>query len=187
MGLADQMQEARGGRFVIGAGGLEAPSGKQINIQPNRSYWLGASTSPKHIFVTGVTDDTITFREYPYNKDQRIQAWIGRDLIQKGTTTHLQHYSKFMDPGLKASLTDMLNGGKGKPEKLSDHQPVDVLVKPAPGHEGEDLWYAAERYGGVGGLEIKGVMHYDIATDGARLKELKKDKKFTIVKTKNRS
>lgn len=180
------LSEAVTRRAVIGAKGLEKPGGDKLSVLPNRVYWLGASTSPKMIFVTGVSGDKVTYKSYPFEQgsDHVIELWIARDLIAKGTTTHLKTYGKYMTPRLKKSLEDMLVGGEGSPEKLKDYMRVEVTVTAAPGITG-DLWREAERYGSVGGIEKDGVYHYAITTDNMTLAELKKDKQFKIVSTKD--
>lgn len=175
----DDLREAG---FVIGARGLEKPSGGKLNILPKRVYWMGASSSPSMVFVTAVKGDSVSYLNSPFDgSPRRMQKWVAKDLIDKGTRTHLKMYGQHMDKRLKRSLEDMLDGGAGKSEKLADYQLQYALVRPAK--EGEDLWREAERYGGVGGVEVDGVMHYEIRLSGAALRELRANKKFVVVKT----
>lgn len=188
MSIAGQLGSAlaESNRMVIGSSGLGKPSGAKLSVLPNRVYWLGASSSPQMIFVTAVTDDRVSYKSYPFERssDNKIEMWIARDLIAKGTTTHLKTYGKYMSPRLKQSLEDMLSGGEGKPEKLKDYLRVEATVKAAAGVQG-DLWREAERYGGVAGTEKDGVTLYVITTNNATLAELKKDKQFAVVSVKD--
>lgn len=187
----ESLEEAR---FVIGAGGLQTPGGGKVSILPNREYYLGASSSPKHIVVTKVSDDRVTYRAYPYEKDHFIEKWIAADLIEKGTTTALSRRGKWMDPAEKRSYEDLLKGGKGRKVNLKDFERVVVLVGKGKGHESKDLWRDAEMYGGVGGLagpsgDFSDKAHdyrYEISTDRKTLKKLKADKKFVVLSVKKR-
>ena len=190
MGLSQQLQAARlseGRRGIIGPGGIGRPSGSQLNIQPNRIVWMGASSSPQMVFITKVSDDAIRYLSYPFedSKEHYVQKWIGQDLIAKGTETHLKHYAKYIESGLKRSLDDILAGKPGRAEKLSDWKRVYVLVKAAPGLD--DVWRAAEEYGNVGGLGEPGPnMQYEIHTDNRTVPKIKADKRFTFVKTSSK-
>lgn len=196
MPLAKTVQERtlEESRLVIGAGGLQKPGGGKVSILPNREYWLGASSSPQHIIVTKVSDDRVTYRTYPYDKDHFIQKWIAADLIEKGSTTHLKRYGQYMGPEDKRSLEDLLKGGKGKKVSLKDFEQVTVLVGKGKGHEERDLWREAERYGNVGGLagpsgDMSGTAHdfrYEIDTNRKVLKKLQKDKRFEVMKVSKR-
>jgi hypothetical protein len=82
---AESLDEAR---FAITGSGLKKPG--RIAVFPNHEYYIGASTSPEHIVVTKVTDDTIHYRKYPYDRELRVERWIGEDLIAQGTATWLR-------------------------------------------------------------------------------------------------
>jgi hypothetical protein len=180
-----RLQEAR---YVIGAGGLEKPGGGKVSILPNRVYYLGASTSPKHIVVTKVDGDRVMYRSYPYDKEHFIQRWIAADLIEKGSTQALKNRGRYMDAKEKHSLEDLLKGGKGVKVDYKDFQPVYALVTKGAGHEDEDLWREAERYGGVGGLvgpsgkDNGPDYRYEINMQRGAVADLKKNKKFKVLK-----
>lgn len=190
MNLADQLHEARG--FVIGAGGLEKPSGDKVNVLPNRIYYLGASSSPKMIFVTSVSGDKVKYRSYPFEQggDATIEMWIAKDLIQKGSTRQLKTYGKYMEPRLKRSLEDLLNGGNGKPEKLSDWERVYIMVSPGEGaQERGDAYYTAELYGNVGEMNMKGKpgRQLEIHTTRRTLDDIKADKRLKVLKVSKKA
>ena len=183
--IVERFKQAGG--YVIGPRGLETPGGKGVTLQEGAAYWMGASSSPQMIALTKVTDDTLKYKAYPFNGGERqIQRWIGADLIEKGTKMHLKTYGRHMDPGLKRSLESLLQGGKGRKEKLDDYKPVQILAKPAAEFEGQDLWRAAEEYGGVGGVEIDDVMHYEIDGSKKQAEKMKSDRRFEIVKVTDR-
>lgn len=178
-------------RFVIGAGGLEEPGGGKIAILPNRMYFMGASSAPDHIFVTKADEEQIEYLKHPFEgKPLRVQTWIGRDLINKGSTRALAAYGHRMTKDERSSLQDLLNGGKGRPTKLSDIQYVYAKVEPAKGYEDQDLWYEAERYGNVGGFADKTTgktVAYEIHLQRNQVPELKRNKKFKVVKVSKNS
>lgn len=163
--------------YVVGPEGLEEPR-KGITLQPNTIYWIGASSTPSMVLVTKVTDDSIEYMD-PYNKQKRkIQRWIGEDLITKGSSRWLSTYAKYQ-PEFAKSIRSMLNGGKGKIEKLSDWDRVRITVKSKD--PSKDLWREAEAYGNVRGLDdTDGGMLYQI--DGFRneVEKVKKDSRFTV-------
>ena len=181
MGFSDELTKAlTESRFVIGARGLEAPGGDKLSLLKNRVYAMGASSSPDLIFVTGVTDDVVTYRKlYNIDKELKIQPWIARDLISKGTRSYLSMYGRHLDSATKRSLEDLMDGGKGKPEKLADYKKIYVAVK---SKMGGDPWYTAEKYGNVGEIST-GIV--EIATVSRNLTKIKKDSSLEVVKVAN--
>jgi len=181
MSLAQQLSEAI---YSIGSTGLRKLGGSKVAIVKDRMYWLGASSSPNMIIVTRVGDDQFWYKTYPFTgREVGITNDIGKDLIEKGSRTHLKMYGKHMDRAEKKSIEDLLQGGKGKKVDIRDFEPVRITAVAAKGHEDEDLWRAAERYGGVGGRDLPdGRMAYEINSDRKALKLMKKDKRFEIQK-----
>jgi len=171
--------------YVLGPGGLEKPGGTKITMQEGAAYYMGASTSPKFIVLTQVFNDTLKYKEYPFTGPERtIERWIAAELIDKGTRRHIQTYGKHMDPELKRSMLSLLSGGKGRKENLEDYKPVTVEVAPADDLKGQDLWDAAEEYGGVASLTIGGENVYEIDTQQKRVHEIKNDRRFKFLKVK---
>lgn len=172
------------------------PVKSTIALHPKRIYFIGASSSPNMVITTQVTDDMVTYLQPPSRKEIRAEAKIFAYLAQKGTETYLARHKEMEDrlgiktqgAHLRASLADLLAGGKGMPVDPRDYEKVTALVVPVPGADfsGErngDAWYAAEGYGNVGGLDVEGQKGYEISCmDRATLLDLKKDKRFRIVK-----
>lgn len=190
VGLRDlAARVARG--YVLGPSGLEEPVGSQLTLQEGAMYALGASSSPALIIITKVTDDQIRYKRLPFNTpEQRIERWIGADLIERGSKTWLKTHGKHQ-PDLARSMASLLRGGKGRKEKMQDYLPVEVELAPAPGKEDQDLWYEAEQYGGVGGVYRKGkggneVMHYVVNTSQGQVEKIKNNRNFKVVKVTKR-
>lgn len=177
----EQVVEARG--FRITDRGLEKPR-TGITIQSDTEYYLGASSSPKHIIVVSANDEWIEYVQEPdYKKKIRIERWVGEDLIMQGVETWLRTWGGESYPWVratKASLEAMLKGGKGKTTKVSDFYPIEVKVKPV-GKTPQKAWNDAERYGGVAGGED--YLLIDMKQGG--LDELKKDKRFEVLDVKD--
>lgn len=171
------------GRFTLGPGGLGEPASK-ITLQDGAAYYLGASSSPNFVILTGVSDDRIRYKSYPFNGSElRMERWIAADLLTKGTETHLKTYGAHMDPDLKRSMASLLRGGKGRKEDIKDYLRVEVTVEATD--KDQDLWYVAEEYGGVGGLiQDDGTTHYVIITDNKRVEQIKNDRRFKILNVK---
>jgi len=189
--LVDRFKGAKApmGPMVIGPKGLQQPGGTGLTLQEGAAYWMGASTSPKMVIVTDVTDDRVKFKTYPFTgSPQVLERWIAADLFAKGTETYLRMYGSHMDPGLKHSLESLLRGGKGRKEDMDDYRPVTMTLAPVDDQKGEDLWYAAEEYGGVGGQQQgDGTMHYVVDTEKRNVERAKNDRRFKVLEVKNRS
>lgn len=184
-----QRYKAAAGRAVLGPGGLERPTGAGITLQEGAAYWLGASSSPQMVILTKVTDDKVRYKAYPFTgSDKGMERWIAADLLYRGSTTHLRDYGRYMDPGLKHSLESLLKGGKGRKEDMDSYRPVTLVLTPADDKKGEDLWYAAEEYGGVGGREDdKEGYVYEVSTSKGVAEKAKNDRRFKVLEVKNRS
>ena len=164
----------------ITSAGLK-PLRKGILIQKNVAYYMGASSSPKHIVVTNVTDKMIEYKAYPYYKTLRIQRDIGEDLIYEGVNTWLKTYGGSR-PREAARFKKLMDGKKVKPIDPTDFQAIEIHAEVVGKHADnpEELWYDAEKYGGVG---LSGNV-YSILSSKGRLKLLKKDKRFKVIKVK---
>jgi len=165
------------GGFVIGARGLEEPSGKELRLQPNTAYWIGASSSPHLVIVDRISGGMVSYHD-PYDKKRSgAQEWVFRDLAAKGINTWLKTYAKYQ-PEMAKTMRALLAGKKVRPNG-ADFDRFKVIVQ---GEGEEDLWRAAETYGSVGGF-VDTKNKFEISLERSALDELKKDKRFTILKT----
>lgn len=197
--------------YSIGEGGLTpVTGGRDIYLQPGVIYYMGASSSPDQIMITGLEgasdSGAIHYKSYPFTgKEARIENEIGRDLIAQGTATELKRRKEFparmaslkRDPGYAkvieadpdyqadiASMEAVLAGRPGKVEDPYDYWPRYVTVeatKPASEYPRGDPWYGAEEYGGVGGLERGGKTLYEIHTNRKGERALRADDRFRVV------
>lgn len=182
-------------QMVIGDSGLREPK-KGVYLAPNMEYYMGASTSPDHIFVTKVDEKWIHYIELPLrksSKERKIQRWIGEDLISDGSSTQIKHlkqiYSVYKMAWMKEMLKHLeavLDGKKGKTTKLADLEEYDVFVKPA-GYKGNDAWGELDNYtgGGVRGQNME-TGEYEVGATGKKgIAALKRKfgKDFEIVRT----
>jgi hypothetical protein len=173
-------------RGVIGPRGVEAP--QAMTVRPRRIYALGASTSPKLVYVTQVTDDHIRYKVYPFSgREIVIERWIGEDLIRRGSHAYLKHVGPHGDTELQAAVRESLAGGGGDYDAKKWERWVVTAVATTPrrspdrrGRE-SDPWYWAEQYGGVAGRETPSGYEYLIDTTLAGYERLKKDSRFRIV------
>jgi hypothetical protein len=142
--------------YRIGAGGLK-PVDTSLYVEPNSSYWLGASSSPSHVVVTAIDDNHITYSSYPYTKTQKIETPIGKSLMASGTHTHLQRYGQYMDAAEKKTLEANLKGKKGPrngKEKQRDYQ--RILVTCVANDKTRDLYGQTKAYGVLTGYWEEG-------------------------------
>lgn len=193
MNIAQQLEEAM---YTIGSHGLEKPEGENVSILKDRIYYLGASSSPTMIIVTRVKPDRFWYKSYPFNESERvIETWIGKDLIARGSRTHLKTYGKYMSAKEKKSLESLLKGGKGTPVNIKDYEHIQVELGKGKGYEDKDLWRAAEEYGNVGGttgpsgddkLTAPDYVYTVFSMERRGLEKLKRDKRFKVLKVTNR-
>lgn len=169
--------------LVIGPGGLRRPEGTGITLQVGAAYWLGASSSPKMVILTKVTDDMVSYKNYPFTGGEiRLERWIAADLLYRGTTTYLRNAGPHIEPELKRSLEALLRGGKGRKEDIDGYARMVMVLTPADDMKGEDLWRAAEEYGGVGGREGPDGYEYHVNTSKKMVEEAKNDRRFKVLK-----
>ena len=178
-------------RGVIGPGGLRAAS--KFTVHEGRIYGLGASSSPKLVYITSATSDRIKYKPYPFHgKDVQeviIERWIAEDLIARGTKTlyDMMKRGRLYDAEIAASIEAAMTGKEARPVNIRGYERVTVNVvatkgRPPRGVSREnDPWYWAEEYGGVGAREENGEYVYQITTNRRGLEELQNDKRFRVI------
>jgi len=182
-----------GEMFVIGGRGMRQVD-TSLEIFPNRTYWMGASTSPDWVMVTKVDEKWISyFHISGSQKDLKIEKNIGQDMIKTALETELKLYgstvpdrAKYIKQLLKNKNPKVdLSTGKNKPVK-KDFERVELHIVPKKGAKakarGGDFWYDAEKYGGVGSKEEGGRTVYVVNSQRYIIDEIKKDKLFDIIK-----
>ncbi len=187
--LVERFKAKTAGPMVIGPRGLEKPGGTELTLQEGAAYWIGHSSSPQMVVVTDVTDKLVKYKRYPFTgAAQSMERWIFADMAAKGSAQYLRSYGAHMDPELKRSLESLLKGGKGRKENMDDYRPVTMTLAPADSQGSNDLWYAAEEYGGVGGEhQDDGTMHYVVDTQQKSVEKAKNDPRFKVLKVVNRT
>lgn len=183
------------GSFMIGAGGLRPIFTGIIPLEVGGSYYLGGSADPKHVIITKLTNDTITYRAYPYGEDFRVERNAGEDLIRTGLTNRLKVIQNSSFEGFKEdikNITLLLASDDDGIKKLNfqDFQPVsvevDLVKQPKDRDEDEKWWRHAESFGGAGGISftdssgkrVEGderTKGYSIHTSRGKLDEIKND------------
>ena len=163
-----------------------------LKIQANQVYSMGASHSPKWVYITKAPDKDGVFyyKDYPFarNKERKGTLKYLEDLIIDGTRRELKNLqgSKFQSSHSRdriSRIKALLANKKTRPKKLSDFDEFEVNVVSA---DGKDHWRTAERYGNVMGLkDVDGKPAYGI-TEIYRsdLVLLKRDKRLSIVSIK---
>lgn len=195
-----EMMEARAlaeaGMYSLEFGKGLVPVKSTIALHPKRVYFLDGPRGNSLVITTQVTDKLVTYVQPPSRKEIRLETPIFGKLAQKGTELYLARHKEMEDrlgikmqgAHLRASMADLLAGGKGMAADPRDYEKVTAYVVPVPGADfsGErsgDAWYAAEGYGNVGGTDVDGQKGYEISyMDRATLLDLKKDKRFKIVR-----
>lgn len=82
---------------------------KSYNVKEGRTYYMGASSSPKYIYVEEVTPNKIHYRVspfYPENK-KTVSRDIGEDLINQGSTRMSKNKYRSQYVGKKVDLKDI--------------------------------------------------------------------------------
>jgi len=178
-----------------------------IPLNVGAEYYLGGSSSPDHVIITGLNKEVITYRRYPYGKENesKIERDVGETLIREGLATMEKLWKTSGLPVLQERANThqrILDGDPTAPNQVNfaDLQPVTVkafLKKPLPIPETEaehdrdqKMWYHAESFGGVGGLgdgkaDEKGrtkTIGYEIVTTRGQLDKVIKDSLFKEVK-----
>ncbi len=185
----------------------------KIPIRSNVAYYMGASSSPDHIVVKKVEPDMIHYTSYPYKNDLRVGRDVGEDLIRSGMNTRKKsmetHYPDHdWSKEQVSQINHKLEGNHEhiKPTNYKDLQKVDVIVKlkkPLPiaktkkqmDHD-QQMWYHAEKYGGVGGLgsddkpDERGrtkTIGYELIAQRGQLKAIKNDPLWTVESIKEQA
>ena len=175
-------------------GKFRAHAPAQMKILPGRSYFYGASSSPKTVFVISVDDEWVTYhytsalrtcgKDAPRRREQR---WIFCDLAHRGTTTTLsQDRASFSMTGhpVYADRIALLEAKLAGDAERAPEESLDVFIEeviflaPGPAAVG-DLWYAAEEYGGVLGHQLPdGSYVYRVSTTVELARAAKADPRF---------
>ena len=163
----------------------------RLTVKPNTFVFIGHSDSPRGAVVLAVTANTVTFRTYPYAEgmEHTERRDIFEALAYAGMTTRMMHAKQSrrylvntvackseldQQDATIAGYQRALNTGE-----LPTIDPVDFLpvvwtaryVGKVEHLRGQDPWFAAEGFGGVGGLTVDGETLYVI--NGA-MSELKR-------------
>lgn len=196
---------------VIDGSGLR-PANKTATLVAGLHCYMGASDLTAEIVVTSVGPDVSRYLsiENRFVKERVIDTRILRDLIASGSRRMIEKLIRFersfkeAPPWLKEAARNankILEGSldveiiQNIPEFVRSRQPVEVHIKVAPGTAPEafrgvrqddldgDPWYAAEQYGGVVSyVDPKHGTVYDVRTDFTRLRRLRQDDRFVVLK-----
>jgi hypothetical protein len=146
----------------------------RLTVKPNAFVFIGFSASPEGAVVLGVTADRVTFRTYPYAEG--MERTERRDIFEALAHAGMTNRVKAMRAAsLGLPLYDMQSAIAGYQRALDTGElptidPVDYLpvvwvaryVGKCEQLRGQDPWYAAEGFGGVGGLTVDGETLYVI-------------------------
>jgi len=183
--------------FAIGAGGLRKLETGIVTLQPNTIYHLGASSDPKQIAITKVEKDRFWYKAYPFmGQDIVIDRASGEDLLVRGMKTWMKIYKGANYPWVKKRIKSyeaMLAGKPGMKEDITQYHYVTIYAKladPNPddptgskNSKGQDMWYEAEKYGGVALAKDGTFIIEGSVRDG---EEIKKNKNFKVIKIEKR-
>ncbi len=188
--------------FAIESGGLRRLERGGIRLQADHEYHLGASDSPDLIVVSRVLADTVCYYSGTFRMEKPIQRPIADDLIRQGTATRLKQLEALADRvsrpqefraayGEIAEAYRKLLNDRPSPLKrdFRDFQRVRTTVRQnptwvsesRPGRHTIELWYRAERYGGVGSKEVDGGVLYEIRGQRCDAVKLAQDQAFEVV------
>jgi len=178
---------------------LVAP--KSFVVRANRTYFMGASSSPEQVYVLSVDGDVVTHVRCGALKFDREKAlivrtpsWIAEDLMARGTATRIAvlrgavaHLPAEWYGAELARLEAQLAGKETAEEPIDAFKGVTMyLVATSPidrtkGRAG-DPWYAAEEYGNVGAREREdGTYVYRVETTIADERAARQDPRFVVV------
>jgi len=146
--------------------GLRPLSGKQMRLAKNMYVYMGASSSPDGIFITGIDDKYIHYLKYPYTGTPfKIENSIGRDLIRQGLDTWLSSGYVRYHPDTAKKLQKILDGKTVAPDDIKDYRYVSVEVQPTAAM----IQAANKNYGGDVWRYIENTMR--IGVQGSTIKE----------------
>lgn len=121
---------------------------RALKLQIGAHYYMGASSSPHFVIVTGIDGATVELLE-PYSGERSTHArWIAEDLITQGCETFCRSYAKHC-PDAVERLLDVLAGKSVEVGPMSAWDRITITVRAA---DGSDRWRDAEAYGGVAGI-----------------------------------
>jgi len=145
----------------------------RLTVKPNTFVFIGHSDSPRGAVVLAVTADTVTFRTYPYAEG--MEHTERRDIFEALAYVGMTNRVKSMRAAsLGLALYDLDKAIAGYQRALDTGElptidPVDFLpvvwiarYVTLTAVCGQDPWYAAEGFGGVGGLTVDGETLYVI-------------------------
>lgn len=159
--------------FSIGGGGLESLKSKYL-IQPNTSYWMGASSDPNLVYVTKITKDRVSYLADTSNSDKEsgIQRKSFEDLVSRGTDTWLKGpYPKYYPEEVK-KFKKLVQGKSVPKEKRDDLKTYRVEVKNLTDR---DIWRDLENNTGGSTLGSNNAeTEYSVTVDGKDLKSFEK-------------
>ena len=137
-------------KCVIGASGLRPLAGHNIYIGVGSQYYIGASSSPKHVVITHLVGDNVYYRNSPYTTDIQCPRDIFCDLAECGCKTWLSFYGK-LDHPLAGTIRNVLAGQAVEAVNPIDLQRVFALVRPISPMS--DAWheFEAKFAGAIGG------------------------------------
>lgn len=174
-----------------------SPINSSILLQENTPYRMGASSSPKMIFVTEVNGENFKYLVYPWTGPALNGNRIEKSLIRRGTAqwvTNLKAYIKSWGPSDNVFASELesyekLLAGKPAPELVEDPAGLVygyVMVAPGmgPHHRGGSSyphWYSCERYGNVSGTEIGGIEYCEIHCQAKMIPLIESDPSLRIV------
>jgi hypothetical protein len=174
--------------YSIEEGGLRRLGRTRLRLQRNAEYMIGDSSSPSSVVVTDFNEDMVFYKHYPYQGNvMRIQRPVFEDLAIHGMTTWLKSGYATHQPERAEHFRKLLGGSSGNITRTSNFVRKRVFVRPNRNFFNPklDYWRLAEQYGNVGGIDshksLTG-MNYIIDTDVQRLRELKLDRRFVILK-----
>jgi len=169
-------------------GSTLSPAGS-IRLQPNTVYFMGESSCPEMVFVTAVTDETVEYFEvHTMGQPRRIsQRWIAEHLMRQGCSRWVAMYGSLGAESIRAQVNKLkrLMGGLPVPEE----NPIawEQVVALARSKDETDRWQQAEAYGNVVGLEVDGVMHYEISGLRSDVVDVLADERFEVVSLEKRA
>jgi hypothetical protein len=165
--------------FSIGSNGMQTV--KKIDLTIGCTYYMGASSSPDVVHILDVTPTHVKHARTYKGKAQSDDRRIVEDLIARGTATILAR-GKTLDatsPAYAIEGQKIYESRIGASRLSSDFDHHTVVVRPVDGSDAQN-WYAAEEYGGVGGID--GML--EIECQGKALNDLRNDSRFVIVSEK---
>jgi len=167
--------------YSIGGYGMQAV--KKFDVKVGCTYHMGASSSPDIVHILAVGPSRITYAHTCKGVARSEDRRIVEDLIATGCATILAR-GRMLDASSPAYAIEGQKIyeaviGAAHPSSDFDHHTVRVTTTRGTCDD-QDNWYAAEEYGGVGGLDNV----LEIRCQGKDLDDLRNDSRFVIVSEK---